>query len=116
MGKTKDEIKEYVINNFNYNLTDTVDNLRRNYSFDVSCQGTLPAALIVFIESKNFEDSIRKAISIGGDSDTIGCIVGGISEAYYGKVPNYIKNEVFRRLDTPLSAVVKSFYNYYNIV
>src|SRR5207253_5437992 len=61
-----------------------LDELRRHYSFDVSCQGTVPPALVAFLDSKDYEDAVRKAVSLGGDSDTLACITGGIAQAFYG--------------------------------
>jgi len=86
-GKTKQEIKNYITTNFNYNLEDTSDNIRPTYSFDVTCQGSVPQAIIAFLESKNYENAIRLAISLGGDSDTIACITGGIAAAFYKEIP-----------------------------
>jgi ADP-ribosylglycohydrolase len=66
------------------------DKIRPDYNFDVSCQGSVPEAIIAFLESTDFENSIRLAVSIGGDSDTIACITGGIAEAFYQTIPDYI--------------------------
>lgn len=88
-GKFKDEIKEYIEKNY-YTMDFTIDSIREKYSFDVTCQGSVPQALEAFFESNSFEDAIRNAISIGGDSDTIGAITGAVAEAYYG-VPENIR-------------------------
>jgi ADP-ribosylglycohydrolase len=88
-GKSKDEIKSYIEEKFGYNLQRTIDEIRPNYRFDVSCQGSVPESIIAFLDSTDFEDAIRNAISIGGDSDTIACICGGIAQAFYG-VPESI--------------------------
>ena len=81
-----------------------------NYRFDVSCQGTVPEALISFLDSVDFEDAIRNAISLGGDSDTLACIAGWIAEAFYGGVPTAIASEVWRFLDDVyLRAVASEF-------
>lgn len=91
---SKEEIKEYIVSNYYPNAFDkTIDEIRPNYKFDVSCQGSVPIALQCFIESKDFEDAIRTAISVGGDSDTIAAMCGSIAEAYYG-IPSWIKSEV----------------------
>lgn len=82
-GKTMQDIREYITNNY-YSIDFTLDEIREHYSFDVSCQGSVPQALEAFFESTDFEDCIRTAVSIGGDSDTIAAIAGGIAEAYYG--------------------------------
>ena len=86
------EIKNYIIENY-YKIDFTLDEIREKYTFDVSCQGSVPQALQAFFESIDFEDAIRNAISIGGDSDTIAAITGSIAEAFYG-IPSHIKNEV----------------------
>ena len=82
-GKSKQEIKEYVEETFGYNLSRTIDDIRPNYYFDVSCQGSVPEAIIAFLEGNSFEEVIRLAISIGGDSDTIGCMAGAIAACRY---------------------------------
>ena len=87
-GRSKDDIAEYIKNNY-YTNCDCVEDLQTDYEWDSSCQGTVPPALQCFFESESFEDSIRNAISIGGDSDTIGAITGSVAEAYYG-IPNEI--------------------------
>jgi len=83
-----------------------------NYNFDETCQGSVPQALECFFESANFEDAIRIAISLGGDSDTIGAMVGSIAEAYYG-VPNHIKESAIYYLDNFLYGTLKDFEAYY---
>jgi len=112
-GSKKEEIKEYIISNFGYDLNDSLDNIRDEYSFDVTCQGSVPQAIIAFLESDSFEDAIRKAVSIGGDSDTIACITGGIAEAYYGGVPEDIKSRVLSKLDENMLEVMSKFYDTY---
>ena len=81
--------------------------------FDVSCQGTVPQAITVFIESESYEDAIRNAISIGGDSDTLACITGGIAEAFYGKLPKDISETAMNILDESLRETVVRFYEKY---
>lgn len=85
--KTKAEIKEYIEQEF-YSLTRTLDDIRPNYEFDVSCQGSVPEAITAFLESVSFEDAIRNAVSIGGDSDTIAAITGSIAHAFYKNESN----------------------------
>ena len=113
-GNSKKAIKTYITDTFQYDLTDTLDNLRQHYVFDVSCQGSVPQAIIAFLESEDYEDCIRKAISIGGDSDTIACMAGGIAHAYYGSIPDKIKRETYARLDEPLTEVVFQFCEKFN--
>lgn len=108
-GKSKLEIKEYIQSTFGYNLERTLDKIRPGYIFDVSCQGSVPEAMIAFLESENYEDAIRKAVSLGGDSDTIACITGGIAQAFYGGIPPEIETKVYSYLDEPLSEVTKKF-------
>ncbi len=105
----KNEIRNTIREQFGYNLNRTIENIRPIYTHNLSCQGTVPEAIIAFLDSVDFEDAIRKAVSIGGDSDTIACITGSIAEAYYGEVPAYITDEVFRRLSPDLRAVVDAF-------
>ena len=94
---------------FGYNLERTLDEIRPTYKFDVSCQGTVPEAMIAFLESNDFEDAIRKGISLGGDSDTLTCITGGIAQAFYGEVPQAIQQEVLSILDERLRKVTLEF-------
>jgi ADP-ribosylglycohydrolase len=111
-GETKEEIKIYVENNFNYDLNETLDQIRKYYKHDETCPGSVPQAITAFLESNDYEDAIRKAISIGGDSDTIACITGGIAEAYYKEIPNHIKTRVFQILDERLKRVIHEFYRF----
>lgn len=108
-GKDKAEIKAYIEDEFAYSLSTPLDVIRPKYTFDISCQGTVPVAITAFLESEDLEDAIRKAISLGGDSDTIGCITGGIAHAYYGKAPDHIRDQVFEYLDSNLGDVTYDF-------
>lgn len=120
---TKSEIKTYIENTYGYNLSRTCDDIRPTYGFNESCQGTVPEAIIAFLDSVDFESAIRLAVSLGGDSDTLACITGGIAEAFYGMDYNlpestnafnnriYFKEIVLRKLPNDLSDVVKEFYN-----
>ncbi len=83
------------------------------YSFNESCQGTVPEAIIAFLDATDFEDAIRNAVSLGGDSDTLTCITGGIAEAFYGGVPEHICQLVRERLDAPLKKIVEEFCDRY---
>ena len=100
-GEPKDSIRDYIEGKYGYNLRRTLDEIRPIYEFDGSCQGTVPEATIAFLESTGFEDAIRKAISLGGDSDTLAAITGGIAEAAYG-VPEKIKKRALSMLDETL--------------
>jgi len=96
-----------------YNLSRTCDEIRPGYEFNETCQRTVPEALTAFFESTDFEDAIRLAISLGGDSDTLACITGGVAEAFYGGVPPAIEREAMARLDDRLRDVVVRFRNRY---
>jgi len=110
--KTKEEIKEFVTKTFGYDLNRTLDEIRPTYKFYVSCQQSVPEAIIAFLESTGFEDCIRKAISIGGDSDTIAAMAGGIAEAYYDYIPAEISSKVFEIItkDTEFLPILEQFY------
>lgn len=89
-GKSKDEIKRFVADSFGYDLDRTIAVIRPAYDFDVSCQGSVPEAIIAFLESVDFENAVRLAVSLGGDSDTIAAVAGGIAEAFYQAIPEDI--------------------------
>jgi ADP-ribosylglycohydrolase len=108
-GASKVQIANYLQDNYGYDLNGSVDEVRTWYDFDVSCQGSVPYAVMSFLESKDFEDAIRNAVSLGGDSDTLACIAGSISEAYYGGVPKDIGKNVVERLDDRLLGVYQKF-------
>lgn len=97
-GKTKNEIRDYIEATYGYDLHKTWKDWRWDYYWRSSCQGIVPQAIICFLDSSNFEDAIRKAVSLGGDSDTLACITGGIAEAYYGGVPEKIAERVTHNL------------------
>ena len=100
-GSSKEEIKEYIEREFHYNLDRTLDEIRPGYHMDETCQRTVPEAMIAFLESKDFEDAIRNAVSLGGDTDTLGAITGSIAEAFYG-IPAVLIAECRRRIDKGL--------------
>lgn len=108
-GRSKAGIREHIEKTFRYNLGYELDWVRERYSFDVSCQGTVPPAILAFLESEDYEDAVRNAISLGGDADTLACITGGIAEAFYGGVPEAIRNESLERLDEALRGRVLAF-------
>ena len=103
--KTKDEIKDYIIREFGYDLSRTCDKIRPHYKFDVSCQGSVPEAIIAFLEGTDFEDVIRNAVSLGGDSDTIAAMAGSIAEAFYG-VPDELADECMLKLTDDIVNIV----------
>jgi ADP-ribosylglycohydrolase len=107
--RSKEGIRAYIERTFEYDLGQSLDDIRLGYEFDVTCQGTVPAAMRSFLEADDFEDAVRNAVSLGGDSDTLACIAGSIAEAYYGGVPSFIEKEALDRLDTGLRSIVKKF-------
>jgi ADP-ribosylglycohydrolase len=108
-GHDKPAIRRRIAASFGYDLNRTLETIRPHYSFDASCQGTVPEALIAFLESDSYEDAVRNAISLGGDSDTLACIAGGIAEAFYGSVPDHILEKVRQILPTDLWDVTQRF-------
>ena len=106
--KKKDEIKEHIIMHYGYELSQSCDEIRPWYKFDVSCQGTVPIAFIAFFEGNSFEDVVRNAVSLGGDCDTLTCIAAGIAEAFY-KIPDAIRLECSNRLPTDVKEIVMRF-------
>ena len=97
-GSSKEEIKEYIEKEFHYNLDRTLDEIRPGYHMDETCQRTVPEAIIAFLESKDFKDAVRNAVSLGGDTDTLGAITGSIAEAFYG-IPAVLIAECKSRID-----------------
>lgn len=114
-GKERKEIAEYIEGQFGYNLHQTLDEIRPWYRFDETCQGSVPQAIIAFLESNDYEDAVRKAVSLGGDSDTIACMTGGIAQAYYKRIPAYIVKKVRELLDDNLMAIVDKFNERYGL-
>ena len=109
-GKSKGDIQEYVEGTFNYDLHQKLDEIRPDYNFDETCQGSVPQSIIAFLESEDYEDAVRKAVSLGGDADTMACIAGGIAEAFYGDVPKHIISVIRDVLDADLIDIIDSFY------
>lgn len=107
-GSSKEDIKTYVESTFGYDLSRTVDAVRPGYQYNESCQGTVPEALIAFLDATDFEDALRNAVSLGGDSDTLTCITGGVAEAFYG-IPEAIAQETLSRLDDHLRTITQQF-------
>lgn len=112
-GESKDAIKDFIEAEFAYDLGRHVDEIRPSYTFDVSCQGTVPPAIRAFIDSTGFEDAIRTAVSLGGDTDTVACITGGIAQAFYGGVPEPIAEQVYGILDERLGQITRAFMERY---
>jgi len=114
-GKSKEIIKKSIEDTFDYNLHRTLKEIRPNYSFDESCQRTVPEAIIAFLESEDFTGAIQNAISLGGDADTLACITGGIAEAYYKKIPAELIEFTNRKLNQEMSVLLKEFYTRFHI-
>lgn len=111
-GKSKEEIRSLIEQRYGYNLHRTCDEIRPTYKFDESCQGTVPEAIIAFLESSDFEDAIRLAVSLGGDSDTLACITGGIAEAFYKHIPDWIRCEAYHRLPEDFCKKIEIVYSW----
>lgn len=114
-GRDKKQIKMTIEDMFGYDLTRSVKEVRSDYGFDVTCQGTVPEAIIAFLESDSYESAVRLAISLGGDADTLACIAGGIADAYYGGVPAEIAEEGLGRLSAHLGTVIDQFCKQFNL-
>lgn len=108
-GDSKLQIKKYVEKQFGYHLSRTIDEIRPGYTFNETCQGSVPEAIIAFLESNDYEDAIRLAISIGGDSDTIACITGGIAEAFYKDIPDHIVCKALVYLPEEFIDIIEAF-------
>ncbi len=109
LGKSKKDIRNEIIERFNYDLNRTLDEIRPNYHFDISCQGSVPESIIAFLESKDYVDAIRKVISLGGDSDTMANITGGIAQAFYREIPQKIITNIRNRLPEEFLLIVDEF-------
>lgn len=107
-GNTKEEIRDYIENTYGYDLHKTWEYWHPIYDWEDSCQGTVPQAIIAFLDSTDFEDAIRKAVSLGGDSDTLACIMGGIAEAFYKEIPKAIADRVQSRLPDEFIHILSS--------
>ncbi len=108
-GSDKEQIRDYIGRKFGYSLESRIEDIRPAFQFDVSCKGTVPPALLAFLESTDYEGAVRLAVSLGGDADTLACIAGGIAQAHYGGVPAEIRDRALDRLDDRLRSVVEEF-------
>ena len=111
-GASKEEIRKEIEGTFGYNLRFTCDDIRPSYTWGGTCQDSVPQAIVSFLDGNDFEDSIKNAISIGGDSDTIGCITGSIAEAFFG-VPVELRERAMSYLPKGFKAVISEFENKY---
>lgn len=112
-GSTKKEIKAFIESNFNYDLSVSIETLRPSYVFNETCQKTVPEAIIAFLDSIDYEDAVRKAVSLGGDSDTLACITGGIAQAFYNRIPEIIIKKARSYLPADFLDVLDTFEEKY---
>ncbi|WP_045116606.1 ADP-ribosylglycohydrolase family protein [Plesiocystis pacifica] len=108
-GADRKAIRAEIEAMFGYDLGRSIARIRPSYRFDVTCQGSVPEAIIAALEATSVEEAIRLAVSLGGDADTQACIAGGIAQARFGEVPEELRAEVLRRLDEPMRAVLRAF-------
>jgi len=113
--RDKNVIRREISSRFGYDLDRTVETIRPTYSSNETCQRTVPEAIVAFLDAVDFEDTIRNAISLGGDADTLACIAGGIAHAYYGGVPESIRDPVLASLPEPLRKVWDEFRERYAV-
>jgi ADP-ribosylglycohydrolase len=108
-GASKAIIKKEISQRFAYNLQRTLAEIRPTYNFDVSCQGSVPESIIAFLEADDFESTVRNAISLGGDADTMACIAGGIAQAFYQQIPTDIIIQAKQQLPTEFIEIIDQF-------
>jgi ADP-ribosylglycohydrolase len=108
-GHGKEAIRGRIAERFDYDLRRTVAAIRPGYGFDISCQGSVPEALIAFLDGESYEEAVRNAVSLGGDSDTLACIAGGVAEAFYGGVPDDIRTRAEALLPPDLLGITREF-------
>jgi len=112
-GSSKADIRAHIESVYGYDLSRTLAEIRPTYGFQVSCQGSVPQSLVAFLESTDYEDAVRNAISLGGDADTMACIAGAVAEAFYSGVPDHIADAALERLDAHLTGVFDEFTERY---
>ena len=115
-GGSKADIKDFISSEFDYDLDRTLDEIRPDYKFDVSCQGSVPESIIAFLESTDVEEALRNAISLGGDADTMACIAGAIAQAFYKEVPANIAMQTRDRLPQSFLDTIDLFNKQYNVI
>lgn len=113
-GRTKEGIRSEITRRFDYDLNRSLSAIRPSYIFNASCKGSVPEAIIAFLESRDFEDAIRKAISLGGDSDTIAGITGAIAHAFYGSIPDWMTQRCTAALDPAQRSIISDFWDEYS--
>ena len=114
-GQGRAAIRDFVTGTFGYDLTRTLDEIRPDYRFDETCQGTVPQAITAFLEATSYEGAVRNAVSLGGDADTLAAIAGGIAHAFHGAVPATVAAQALARLDDRLRAVWRDFAARYGV-
>ncbi|MBN1975038.1 MAG: ADP-ribosylglycohydrolase family protein [Sedimentisphaerales bacterium] len=112
-GADKDEIRKQISQRFGYNLKRTIDEIRPDYKFNITCPGSVPEAIIAFLDSTDFEDAIRNAVSLGGDADTQAAIAGSIAEAYYKGIPEHIFEKVWQKIPESFMDIIIAFTERY---
>ncbi len=115
IGKTKTQIKEAVSSQFGYELDRKLDDIRPTYIFDITCQGTVPEAIIAFLESDSYEGAVRNAVSLGGDADTQACIAGGIAQAFYGGISPSLLVDTLIKLPAEFIGIWERFQQRYGV-
>ncbi|MCU0492040.1 MAG: ADP-ribosylglycohydrolase family protein [Chloroflexaceae bacterium] len=108
-GSSKGAIAAHIERTYAYDLNTTIDEIRPSYEFDSSAQGTVPQAIIAFLDSNDYESAVRLAVSLGGDADTLACMAGSIAEAFYGGVPPAIRQQALERLDDSMLEIIAAF-------
>jgi ADP-ribosylglycohydrolase len=114
-GSSKDEIRAKIAEMFQYDMDRSCDTIRPTYSFDETCQGTVPEAIIAFLDSTDFENAIRLSISLGGDADTLACITGGIAQAFYREIPREMARKALSLLPKKFLRIIKAFNDRYQV-
>ena len=114
-GCSKSEIKQYIEAKFGYDLSRSVEEIRKNYAFDVSCQGSVPEAIVSFLDANDYEDAVRNAVSLGGDSDTLACMAGGIAQAFYKEIPTEILEKLRTKLPEAFREIINRFEQKYTV-
>jgi len=108
-GASKKEIKDFIEKTFGYSLDFTIEEIRPFYAFNEICQDTVPQAIVAFLDSRDYEDAVRLAVSLGGDADTLACITGGIAAAFYKEIPEHILTRTAEILPEEFKAVMREF-------
>jgi len=110
-GVRKSDVQKWIESDIGYRLDQSIEEIRPGYRFEATCKGSVPEAIVAFLESSSHEDAIRKAVSIGGDSDTIACMAGALAEAEYGPVPGELLDPLWATLPDDIREVVEAFYS-----